>query len=87
MVFRDARGRVARALLELAEDFGRLEGMHLTIDLPLTQSELATFAGTTRQTVNASLRQFEREGVTTRERRRIVVLKREHLRRAASGSS
>lgn len=86
MVFRDARSRVARALLELADEFGSGDAGAMTIDLDLTQTHLAALAGTTRQTVNLSLRQWEREGLTTRRRRRIVVLDHERLLRASSNS-
>lgn len=89
MIVADAVGRVARGLLELAEGFGKHDrsGPGIAIDIPLTQEELANFVGTSRQTVNATLRRFEEEGLTAREHRRIVVLNREQLVRAACSGS
>lgn len=83
LVFRDVRSRVARMLLELTGDFGAREGDLLAIDLPLTQAELATLVGSTRQSVNATLRQLEAEGLIGRQEGQIVVFKADGLRRAA----
>jgi CRP-like cAMP-binding protein len=74
LVFRNVRTRVARMLGELAEDFGQTENGHRVIDIPITQSELATLVGATRQTVNQTLRELSAEGLIGRDNRRIVVL-------------
>ena len=81
LVFRSVRSRVARMLLELARDFGRVEGGHRLIDVPITQGELATLVGATRQTVNQTLREFASEGLIGRENRRMVLYKPEEIRR------
>jgi CRP-like cAMP-binding protein len=81
LVFRNVRSRVARILLELTEDFGRTEGGQQTIDMPLTQGELATLVGATRQTVNQTLREFVVDGLIGRENRRLVLYKPVDLRR------
>jgi CRP-like cAMP-binding protein len=83
LVFRDVRARVARALLLLAEDFGRPEGEQVGIDIPLSQAELATLVGATRQTVNGVLSDLEDEGVLRVEHRRIVLLRVRGVRSAA----
>jgi CRP/FNR family cyclic AMP-dependent transcriptional regulator len=87
LVFRDVRSRVACILLELAEDFGRTDGRALTIDLPLSQKELATLVGATRQSVNASLRELRHEGFVARDRGRFVLGKPEELRRTCTSTS
>ncbi len=83
LVFHDVRTRVAKLVLDLARDFGRREGGLLTIELPLTQTELATWIGSSRQSVNVSLGSLEADGLIGRQRRRIVVYKPEHLERLA----
>jgi CRP-like cAMP-binding protein len=83
LVFRDVRSRIARLLIELAEDFGRAQDGGVLIDVPLTQAEFATLVGSVRQTVNENLRRFEQDGWISREGRRIVVIKREELLRVA----
>jgi CRP/FNR family cyclic AMP-dependent transcriptional regulator len=84
LVFRDVRSRVAYMLLELAEDFGEPEGDGILLRIALTQAELATLVGSTRQTVNASLRELEAEGLIERRGTRLLLLQPEGLRRAAS---
>jgi len=81
LVFRPVLSRVAGILLELAEGFGRRERHGLVIDLSISQEELATLVGASRQAVNASLRELERDGVIRRNGRRFVLLGVEQLRR------
>jgi CRP/FNR family transcriptional regulator, cyclic AMP receptor protein len=81
LVFRSVPSRVAKILLELGEDFGRREAHGLVIDLPISQEELATLVGASRQAVNASLRELEREGVVRRNGRWLVLLDVDALRR------
>lgn len=83
LAFHDVRARIARVLLELADDFGARRGSEVVIDLTLTQSELATLVGSVRQTVNESLRHFEHSGWIGREGRRLVIRQREELERVA----
>lgn len=83
LIFRDARARVATILVELGEDFGYVSPTGLDIDLPLTQSELAKLVGSTRQTVNASLRELEDEGLISLGRRRILLIQPDGLKRTA----
>jgi CRP-like cAMP-binding protein len=80
LVFRSVPSRVAGILLELAEDFGRQEADGLVIDLAISQEELATLVGASRQAVNGSLRELEREGAVRREGRRLVLLRLDTLR-------
>lgn len=86
LVFRNVRTRVARMLGELAEDFGQVENGHRVIDIPITQSELATLVGATRQTVNQTLRELSDEGLIGRDNRRIVLLQPELLHRLVSAA-
>ena len=73
LVFRSVRVRVAHMLAELAESFGRTDGDRVVIDMPITQADLATLVGATRQTVNQALGELGREGLVERRRQRIVL--------------
>lgn len=86
LVFRDVRSRVSRVLLQLADDFGRDLPEGRLIELAVTQEELATLVGTTRQTVNACLRDLERDGLLGRRGRSFLVGNLAALRRVAAGS-
>jgi CRP/FNR family transcriptional regulator, cyclic AMP receptor protein len=68
--------RVMRRVAELAESFESSE-------IPLTQEELASLAGTTRPTVNRALREAEAAGAIVISRGRIHVNSAEHMKRVA----
>ncbi|MBZ0264657.1 Crp/Fnr family transcriptional regulator [bacterium] len=58
---KDARGRVASTLIRLAEDIGVIRGGKVVInELPL-QRDLASIAGTSRETISRVIKKFEEE--------------------------
>ena len=83
LVFTDVPGRVAKALLDLAERFGKQseDGLHVHHDL--TQEELAQFVGASRETVNKALAEFALRGWLRIEAKAVVLLDVERLRRRA----
>ena len=58
LVFTDVPGRVAKALLDLAEKFGTEEADGTRVQHDLTQEELAQLVGASRETVNKALSEF-----------------------------
>lgn len=72
--------RVVRRLVDLAGDYTSGEA---AAEIPLTQEDLASLAGTSRATVNKVLGGLERDGVVTGARGRITVRDLEALRRRA----
>ncbi|TFG95398.1 MAG: Crp/Fnr family transcriptional regulator, partial [Myxococcales bacterium] len=85
LVFRDARTRIARILLELGEDFGTESTDWVSLEISVNQSDLATLVGATRQTVNEALGELKAEDLVTLERGRITLLRPDKLREIASG--
>ncbi len=83
LVFSDVPGRVAKALLDLAERFGTQsdDGVHVPHDL--TQEELAQLVGASRETVNKSLADFVSRGWIRLEGRAVTLLDMERLSRRA----
>jgi CRP-like cAMP-binding protein len=86
LVFRSVRVRVARMLAELAESFGRPDGDRVVIDMLITQADLATLVGATRQTVNQALGELGREGLVERRCQRIVLRDVDALARLVSAT-
>ncbi len=84
LVFRDVHARVMLALLELMESFGapRQDGS-VELEVHLTQAELATLVGSTRQSVNASLGELTEQQLIGRQGKHITILKPDELARAA----
>jgi CRP-like cAMP-binding protein len=62
LIFFDASTRVARKLLDLAEDYGQQAGGAIRISVRMTQGELAQMLGMSRPNVNRLLAQFESQG-------------------------
>ncbi len=77
--FFDVRGRLARVLLDLARADGETEPGGALVCPRLTQSELASLVGVTRESVNKWLRHYERDGLITRRHGRLVILNPQRL--------
>jgi CRP-like cAMP-binding protein len=85
-VFLDLHGRVAKLLIDMSERRGEAEGDDVTLDLQLTQSDLAAMVGGSRQSVNQILRAFEERGYIEITGRHLVIKRLAALRRRAGFS-
>jgi len=74
--------RVALCLLELCERFGQEQDGAIEIALPLSQEELATWAGASLESVGRALQQMRGLGWIETRRRAIRVVKPDALRGA-----
>jgi CRP-like cAMP-binding protein len=72
--------RVARALLRLASLAGRRVDSGVLIDLPLSRQEIAELTGTTLFTVSRLLKLWERRGMVSTGRQRVVIRDQEGLK-------
>jgi CRP-like cAMP-binding protein len=82
--FLDITGRLAACLARLATDGGTaLPDGDIQLKTSLTQGDLASMVGSTRQSVNKLLRQFTDDGYLRLERDAIVVTDLEGLARAS----
>jgi CRP/FNR family cyclic AMP-dependent transcriptional regulator len=79
----DAPSRVARRLVELVDRFGEPTESGIMITLPLTQDELASWVGASREAVTKALRTLRARGYVRTKRRMITVVDIEGLRRQA----
>jgi CRP-like cAMP-binding protein len=70
----DALARVASRLLELAETHGERSDRGLTIAVPLSQEELAGWAGCSVKAVVNALQTLRRLGLVETARRQITIL-------------
>ena len=83
LIFTDVPGRVAKALLELAERFGTQEGEGVRVHHDLTQEELAQLVGASRETVNKALADFAHRGWIRLEGKSVLISDSERLARRA----
>ncbi|TXJ06673.1 MAG: Crp/Fnr family transcriptional regulator [Aeromicrobium sp.] len=81
MVFSDVPGRVSKALLDLAERFGRQTDEGILVNHDLTQEELAQLVGASRETVNKALADFASRGWLRLEPRSVTITDIERLQR------
>jgi len=86
LVFLDLNGRVAKLILQLADPDGSAGDGPITLDLQLTQSDLAEMVGGSRQSVNQILHAFERRGLLELHGREIRILSVPLLARRAGMS-
>lgn len=78
--FLDLNGRLARTLLNLAEQHGRMVDNGILIELSLTQTDLAEMTGATRVSINKTLGRFRRAKWVKSEGRRFTILNEMALR-------
>lgn len=83
LVFTDVPGRVAKALLDLSDRFGRAVDGGVLVSHDLTQEELAQLVGASRETVNKALADFATRGWIKLEARAVVLIDLDRLRRRA----
>jgi CRP/FNR family transcriptional regulator len=83
LIFTDVPGRVAKALLELADKFGvpGEDGMRVNHDL--TQEELAQLVGASRETVNKALADFATRGWIQLSAKSVLLIDPDRLKRRA----
>uniref|UniRef100_UPI004049AC7D Crp/Fnr family transcriptional regulator n=1 Tax=Candidatus Planktophila sp. TaxID=2175601 RepID=UPI004049AC7D len=79
LVFSDVPGRVAKALIDLGERFGKQTDEGLLVNHDLTQEELAQLVGTSRETVNKALADFAGRNWLKLDGRSVLITDLERL--------
>jgi CRP/FNR family transcriptional regulator, cyclic AMP receptor protein len=83
MTLLDLPSRLARLLRRLAAEYGRPATRGTRIEVRLSQKDLSTLVGASREKVNRQLRQWEQDGALGKEGGYLVILRPELL--AAAG--
>jgi CRP-like cAMP-binding protein len=81
----DTLGRVAWRLLELSEQFGQTTANGIVVDLPLSQEQLASWCGASREATVKALRTLRTLESIATARKSVVIRDLEALRRQARG--
>ena len=79
LVFSDVPGRVAKALIDLGDRFGKVTDEGLFVHHDLTQEELAQLVGASRETVNKALADFAGRGWLRLDGRAVLITDVERL--------
>jgi CRP-like cAMP-binding protein len=80
-----AKVRLARVILELVEDYGRLTARGTLIGVNLTQTELGALVGVGETTAQRALRDLRKNGLIVNVGRRLLIPDLAALRSAARG--
>ncbi len=80
----DVPARLARKLVELAQLYGEVATDGVRLNVTLTQSELASLIGATRESINKALAHLRREGVIRLDQNQITILDPDALRELSS---
>src|SRR5436309_8706365 len=81
LIFLDVYGRVAKKLLELADTHGSKVGNGIRIDVRLTQQELASMVGASRESVNKVMGYFTDKDFISTDKHRITLHRIADLKR------
>ena len=81
LIFLDVYGRVAKKLLELADTHGVKTDEGVIIDVRLTQQELASMVGASRESVNKVLGYFTDKKFISTDKHRITIHRVNDLKR------
>lgn len=84
---KNALSRVASLLTYLAERFGKPEGNHTCIDLPLTHEDISTWTGLARETVSHQIECLRQMTVIENRGRQLVIVKPRRLQLIGNNSA
>lgn len=80
LALKDSAARVAGLLIFLAEKYGKEKDELVILDISLTQQELASMIGSSRETVSRILGQFEAENLIKTSRKKIKIYNLEQIK-------
>ncbi len=78
--FLNISGRFAKKLVELATAHGYQDGEDIHIDMHLSQTDLASLVGATRESINKELRLLRRKGLVSSQEQGICIHDLERLK-------
>ncbi len=74
IIFQDVLGRLSFEILNLAKRYGHPAGTETVITVPLSQSDLGTIIGATRESVNKALAILKKRGLVDNDGSQLTVL-------------
>jgi len=77
---KDAEGKVATVILQLADDVGKIKQGTVEIEKLPFQHDLANMAGTSRETISRTLHTFAKKGLVELDRSRLRILNYEKFK-------
>jgi len=75
LAFREVDERLKHFLSQVVIRSGKAKHQEILIDIGLTQEEIASAIGSSRQTVSSQLKQLENKGILSIKKRKVTILK------------
>ncbi|MDP4116134.1 MAG: Crp/Fnr family transcriptional regulator [Bacteroidota bacterium] len=82
---KDAEGKVATVILQLADDIGKIRQGKVEIEKLPYQHDLANMAGTSRETISRTLHLFAKKGLVELEGSKLRIMNYEKFKEAYTG--
>lgn len=79
LAFLSSHGRVAKLILDMANEKGKRVGNHIYIDHKLTRQEMANIIGTSRETLTRIIIEYQDEKIIETKKNQIIVIDEEKL--------
>lgn len=73
LAFGNAYAKVASMLVICAERFGKAEGKHVVIQVPLTHKDIANLLGVTRETISIEMKKLEKKDLIDQKGKFITI--------------
>ncbi|MGH1481233.1 MAG: Crp/Fnr family transcriptional regulator [Geminicoccales bacterium] len=86
IAFLDFGARLAKLLLQMAENYGQQNDRGLLINLRISQSDIGNLIASTRESVNRQLNAWVQDEIIALDQGKIVILDREMLQLTAQSS-
>lgn len=86
LIFKSATSRMAKMISLLANDLGQENNNRISINVRLTQGEIATLVGCSRPTVNLTLNDFKKQGIIELEDGYLSIIKPNKLEELADAA-
>jgi CRP-like cAMP-binding protein len=83
----DLSRRLARQIVRLAAAFGRPTVDGLLVDVPMSQADLASMLGASRQRVNSALRRMQERGLLRHASQNLLIIDADRLAEAGVGGA
>ncbi len=79
LLSKNVSGRLANMLLQLSSEYGVPDSRGTLLRIRLSQQEIGSFIGASREAVNQTLSDFRRQGLIDLEERRLIIRQRQSL--------
>lgn len=83
IAFRNVAARLAKRIVQLADEYGRKDGDGVRVLFRLSQQDIGDLIGATRESANKHIRHWEQRGIVSQESGHLVIHDLEQLRAVA----